>query len=334
MLYENFFDGEKLGFFDKNTRFKLVFREQNIFVLGCFDGNGKHGYHYAERAKHHFMKNIYPFATGPDANIPHAWIDALCGMFEDVQEKLRYESGSLSGGTTATIVVCGCSPKNNWVVTANVGDTEVKLYKKASGEMFTLTMRHSPDNELELERLKIGGFTQWQPCYDHVDNRIRLPIFDEEGDKNPVPETYDEKIAAGYIASSVNGKLSSYMAIENGSGEPVKVTRSLGNFPLSRYGMISAPSIGDTFFNDDEYYLIVASNVFWDLNEDDTIGSVLSQCRQSMQNAEELLANTHLARDTFPNQRTRYDSIALMIARFPMYRPGFNTILEEALKRW
>jgi serine/threonine protein phosphatase PrpC len=180
----------------------------NIGALA--DGHGKYGSMIANFACDRVIKElsildsevdpVQFFETMPILfrDIHHDFLKILGKNYaaEVVDDVPLYYKVALRGGTTLTVMYKGVFQNRDYIMTANVGDSDAFLFTVKDGIYISkkLTFTHEPTSELEYKRIQTQ-FSQHGTkfVYDtkgaqHI--KDYLPIFDADGKKIEYVDTY------------------------------------------------------------------------------------------------------------------------------------------------
>lgn len=188
------------------------------------------------------------------------------------------------GGTTASIL--RIDPTTGAITCASVGDSEVRYYDMSSGtgedDGKTLCGDHSATNPEEYARVlafcaeKDRGVPRF--AYDTQGGRLsresRCQFVRAEGGV-----TWKPNPAGGFFYCDVRGNYGAYMHTPT-DNEGLAMTRALGDFNMSRYGVSQEPhvvtAIPPALTEDAQIRAVVwASDGMWDLVSPADVGAVV-----------------------------------------------------------
>lgn len=212
---------------------------------------------------------------GPDASRKYIFHETQGGIYDTRNQPIR-------GGTTASIL--RIDHTTGAITCASVGDSEVRYYDFAADapvEGHTLCGDHSPTNPEEYMRILAFAAEKGRPvprfAYDTQGGRLsredRCPFVRNEEGMAWVPNP-----AGGFFHSDVRENWGAYIYAPNGEG--LAMTRALGDFNMSRYGvsqeayvMTAAPP---PLQEDSQIRAVVwASDGLWDLVQYADVGAVV-----------------------------------------------------------
>lgn len=143
------------------------FLTQNLAAFLVFDGHGPAGECCADFALNKCLDELEATITdaggvGPDLSLEQLEL-LLQPIFGKVHSALvaEQEFDSFRSGTTATVVLLGCS-EPSWVAVANLGDSPCICGQKVDDDTWKavdLTVDHKPDSPYELARIATAGGT-------------------------------------------------------------------------------------------------------------------------------------------------------------------------------
>lgn len=214
----------------------------------------------------------------------HVAAKSLTGLnVYEQQEGLYHVSGQpVRGGTTASIL--RIDHTTGAITCASVGDSEVRYFDISSGadEGTTLCGDHSATNPEEYARVLAFAAEKGRPeprfAYDTQGGRLssedRCPfVAGPDGGPTWVPNP-----AGGFFHCDVRENFGAYIFAPNGEG--LAMTRALGDFNMSRYGVgqeahvvTAAPP---ALVEDTQIRAVVwASDGLWDLVQYADVGAVV-----------------------------------------------------------
>jgi hypothetical protein len=131
-------------------------------------------------------------------DIHHDFLKHLGKNFaaEVVDDVPLYYGVELSGGTTLTVMYKGVFHGNEYIMTANVGDSDAFLFTVKDGIYSSkkLTFTHEPTSEVEYQRIQTNFFKKGAHfVFDTKgaqNTKDYLPIFDADGKKIEYENTY------------------------------------------------------------------------------------------------------------------------------------------------
>lgn len=183
--------------------------KENIGVLA--DGHGKRGSDIASFACEKVMTELSSLDKEVD---PAHFFETMPKLFKDIHfeflEKISKENGvvlvndvpmhygilSIRGGTTLTVMYKGVFCGRDYVMTANVGDSDAFLFTVKDGiyRSKKLTFTHEPTSEVEYQRVQTQfGQNGAKFVFDTKGARYikdYIPIFDADGKKIEYVDTY------------------------------------------------------------------------------------------------------------------------------------------------
>jgi serine/threonine protein phosphatase PrpC len=222
----------------------------------------------------------------------HVASKSLTGLnVYEQQEGLYHVSGlPVRGGTTASVL--RIDRTTGAIECASVGDSEVRYYDEA-GDGTTLCGDHSPTNPEEYARVLAFAAEKGRPAarfaYDTQNGTLsredRCPFIRNEEGTAWVPNP-----AGGFFHCDVRENYGAYIYAPNGEG--LAMTRALGDFNISRYGVSQEAHVvtaaPPALTEDTQIRAVVwASDGLWDLLPYADVGAVVRR--------EDLLGNAEAA---------------------------------------
>lgn len=258
-------------------------------------------------------------------------IERLCAsddrynlMEHTLYSMLYYDDKVVRGGTTLTVTIIY---PDGIVVTANLGDSDAKLFARRSMEMqsitedhdilnssgcLTITASHSPASLREKDLIEMNShFPGMQYFYDAT-NKIRAPIFN---DKNEVVGPNSLMRRYKLYCKNTSGEFASLIITPSLDPQSLAYTRSIGDYGLVPYGKTHKPSVSRFVLQDGDYFL-VASDGFWDVHQNEVVGRcLLGESELSMEGKIRTLFDaTSVERSPFGKTQDNTTVIAVRIA--------------------
>ena len=190
----------------------LEFNE-DIAVLADGHGGDKHGLGIATFACQKVMEHLVVadydpmdfYETMPKlfAEIHESYLEKMVEPGVVIENYVPMKDGfNIRGGTTLTATVHKKYKGREYIMTANVGDSDAFLFTKKGDKYYAqkLTKTHKPDSEEEYFRIQKCGHTAASCVYDTqgvLTSAGQLPIFHDDGtyvDYEPTYEPYSASI--------------------------------------------------------------------------------------------------------------------------------------------
>ena len=262
-----------------------IFNIKNFNIYSIFDGHGQNGHYISNLVKEEFIdyfsnhselyyiprlenvKNNSNFKTTSlnkyinTENLYNRLIymnyKVIKEIYKKIDEKIKntdYDK-EFSGTTSCSVFIIG-----NHLLCSNVGDSRAILIKK-SNEVFPLSNDHKPNNYYEKERiLKCGGDIK----------RIKDSKIEEYVDNlNNNNNNIDKKIIEINIPFRVYVKGKDYPGLA--------MSRSLGDFVAKKIGVIHEPEILDITINEDDKFIILASDGLWEVVSNEEARNIVNK---------------------------------------------------------
>lgn len=212
---------------------------------------------------------------GPDASRAYIFHETQGGIYDTRNQPVR-------GGTTASVL--RIDRMTGAITCASVGDSEVRFYDfgtDAAADGTTLCGDHTATNLEEYVRVLAFAAEKGRPeprfAYDTQGGRLsredRCPFVRNEEDTAWVPNP-----AGGFFHCDVRENYAAYIYAPNGEG--LAMTRALGDFNMSRYGVSQEPhvvTVPPPPLQEDAMVRAVvwASDGMWDLLQYADVGAVV-----------------------------------------------------------
>ena len=276
---------------NQDRGFYLELFDGYIKIYSVFDGHGKDGNKYAELSRDFIKENL---VNNSKKLLEENIENFLNIIIEELNHLIINKFSKYYGGTTVTIVFIR-NNKDIWCL--NVGDSDCVLF--SDKEIKKLNSNHSPDDL--RERLRIENkdldfiyaprnrFYPYIKYFEYKDNRWI---------KNENSKLYYK---------NVKDDVATYVKYKNLF---LAMTRSIGDLELQKAGITYIPSINKYEFpDDDEFYIIIGSDGFWDCWKNEEIYKIIKNDKEV-----ENLHDTHLkkALEIFGNN---YDDSILYIIK-------------------
>ena len=194
--------------------------EFNTDIAVLADGHGgSHGLGIAtfacqkvmEKVKEHLLADCDPmdfYETMPKlfTEIHESYLEEMAGPGVLIENYVPMKDGfNIRGGTTLTAVVHKKYKNREYIMTANVGDSDAFLFTRKGDKYYAqkLTKSHKPDSEEEYFRIQKCGHTAASCIYDThgvLTSAGQLPIFHDDGSYVHYEHTYEpyEKAISHY----------------------------------------------------------------------------------------------------------------------------------------
>lgn len=153
------------------------------------DGHGDQGAAIAQYASAYAMKHMSALDYSYD---PERFYEEMPALFREIHESYRSKyNHTISGGTTLTIMFHGTFQGRTYIMTANVGDTEVLLFRE--NDIIELTTVHDPLSEEEYHRIQRRGIEAGHFVYQTSGAETvggHLSVFEPDGTRSVYTDTY------------------------------------------------------------------------------------------------------------------------------------------------
>jgi serine/threonine protein phosphatase PrpC len=279
----------------------FVLKYDKILIAGVFDGHGSlNGMKisnltksicekYFEECKivcrlwnrEEWAINFKNLFNGMHELIRHMLLAQNTNSYCDDHNILKTKIGvPIKGGTTATIVVqIDNDDSSKTFVSSNVGDSfAMLLFPEGEIKYHFLTTDHCPESydewkrvqELPMDKypLKLKQIYDVKPEYS---GSLRIPIFNNEtGDMNLDYKRCPHRNKL--VVSNVRNEYSTYVVVDPDNDYEINdyvtglaMTRSLGDFYIHPFGVVSDPSVNFyTLPAGQECGVVVATDGVWD----------------------------------------------------------------------
>ena len=288
----------------------LVWSRGPVTVTGIFDGHGtsttrnvrEEGGRISSRLCRDFIEAKLEEEGNPDWR-PEQWTTYLTELFPRAHKNLHEQfktiykgcnpgklstpenpylvdpdtEDTISGGTTATLVVSYTKGTDRFVVCANVGDSEAFLM--SSKGIRELTHDHTPSSLTECMRVRQSDLPVKGRCIYSVND---TEIFTASGNERPVPASAMPDTVTGMTKMTLNPEGTKWVwngretAKDTGTYfvadysdiyVRLAMTRSLGDFPVHAVGAISVPECTVVLLDPTEtgVEVLCSSDGIWDL---------------------------------------------------------------------
>ncbi len=221
----------------------FVSGSENIF-MGVLDGHGYYGHEVSEYIKENLPMDLNSILKMKKLNLLKDDLSQTIKQTFEMENNslLRNEQidSNLSGTTCVSVIY---TPEK--LITANLGNSRCILGKKINNNEWRgeiLTRDHKPNIPEEAQRIKsFGG--------------IIRPMKDEDG--------------------NFCGPLRVYLKGKDIPG--LAMTRSFGDYYASTAGTISIPEIREYIFQQEDKFLVLASDGLFEFIENDQVVNIISE---------------------------------------------------------
>jgi len=310
---ENLFSMSKMGTKSVNQDNYLIL--ENIFeikdfnILSIFDGHGQNGHFISKLAKDIFIDyfsnhsdlyyiprikkgknnlNIEKSSLNKYINnetvynrisfMNYKILKTIYKQIDQSIENTEYDK-DFSGTTSCSIFIIG-----KHLICSNVGDSRAILIRD-SNKIFPLSIDHKPNRTIENERIKKNGGEIKKIINNQIDNITKKSV-----------------------------QLIPYRVYIKGEPYPgLAMSRSLGDFAAKRVGVINEPEIIDLNIEDNDKFIILASDGLWEVVTNEEARDIVNKYYQenNVKGAVENLIS--VANDKFQKISDYIDDITIII---------------------
>ena len=241
---------------------------------------------------------------------------------------------TISGGTTATVLVSYTKGTDRFVVCANVGDSEAFLM--SSKGVRELTHDHTPSSLTECMRVRQSGLPVKGICVYSVND---TEIFTASGNERPVPASAMPDTVTGMTKMTLNPDRTKWVwngretAKDTGTyfvadysdiSLRLAMTRSLGDFPAHAVGATSVPDCTFVLLDPTEtdVQVLCSSDGIWDLViTNEFFGQVKLLKTRKPLTAEAIFTDLVIPNMVKYAQGQQGDDISLVVTSIPNVAP-------------
>ena len=289
---------------------------KDYFIFSIFDGHGIDGYYISKIAKNEFNdyftnhSNLYyiPRTKKDNLNILNNETDFLNkyisideiytrlsfnnfkiikNFYNQIDNKLKKKDcdSDFSGTTNCSIFIIG-----NHLICSNLGDSRAILIRK-NNEIYNLSNDHKPNIKNEYERIiKKNG-------------EIRKNNIDINNNNNFID----------YNEINLNIKIPFRVFLKNKNIPGLAMSRSIGDFIAKKVGVINEPEILDIIINDNDKFIILASDGLWEFVSNEDVRDIVNKYYKDFNLKDAIKDLINFAIKKFENVGKYIDDITIIL---------------------